>query len=155
MKDYESRLRELGLSLPQLPPAAGAYVPAVRSGNLVFCSGQGPYKDGTFAYIGKVGDSLSLEEGIESARIAALNCLAEICYLIGTINNVVRIVQVRGFVNSAESFTDQPKVVNGASELLIDIFGNAGKHARCALGTSILPMNIPVEVEMVVEVKAD
>ena len=155
MKDYESRLRELGLSLPQLPPAAGAYVPAVRSGNLVFCSGQGPYKDGTFAYIGKVGDSLSLEEGIEAARIAALNCLAEICSLIGTINNVVRIVQVRGFVNSAESFTDQPKVVNGASELLIDIFGNAGKHARCALGTSILPMNIPVEVEMVVEVKTD
>jgi len=153
MKDYESRFRELDLSLPELPPAAGAYVPAVRSGNLIFCSGQGPYKDGKFPYIGRIGETLSLEDGYQAARIAALNCLAEICSLIGSINNIVRIVQVRGFVNSAATFTDQPKVVNGASELLIDIFGDAGKHARCALGTSVLPMNIPVEIEMVAEVK--
>jgi enamine deaminase RidA (YjgF/YER057c/UK114 family) len=153
MKDYESRFKELGLFLPELPPAAGAYVPAVRSGNLIFCSGQGPYKDGKFPYIGRIGETLSLEDGYQAARIAALNCLAEICSLIGSINNIVHIVQVRGFVNSAATFTDQPKVVNGASELLIDIFGDAGKHARCALGTSVLPMNIPVEIEMVAEVK--
>jgi enamine deaminase RidA (YjgF/YER057c/UK114 family) len=152
-KDYESRMKELGISLPTLPPAAGAYVPAVRSGNLVFCSGQGPYRDGSFAYVGRVGEALTLEEGYEAARIAALNCLAEICSLTGSLNKIVRVVQVRGFVNSAANFADQPKVINGASELLLDIFGEAGKHARCALGTSTLPMNIPVEVEMVVEVK--
>jgi len=152
MQDYEARLKELGLSLPEIPPAAGAYVPAVKSGNLVFCSGQGPYKDGSFAYIGKVGNDLSLEEGYQAARIAALNCLAEICSVIGSLNNIKRVVQVKGYVNSAPDFHDQPKVVNGASELLLEIFGEAGKHARCALGTSNLPMNIPVEVEMVVEV---
>jgi len=152
MQDYEARLKELGLSLPEIPPAAGAYVPAVKSGNLIFCSGQGPYKDGSFAYIGKVGDNLSLEEGYQAARIAALNCLAEIRLVIGSLNNIKKVVQVKGYVNSAPDFHDQPKVVNGASELLLEIFGEAGKHARCALGTSNLPMNIPVEVEMVVEV---
>ena len=152
MQDYEARLKELGLLLPEIPPAAGAYVPAVKSGNLVFCSGQGPYKDGAFAYIGKVGDDLSLEEGYQAARIAVLNCLAEIRSVIGSLNNITRVVQVKGYVNSAPDFHDQPKVVNGASELLLEIFGEAGKHARCALGTSNLPMNIPVEVEMVVEV---
>ena len=152
MQDYEARLKELGLSLPEIPPAAGAYVPAVKSGNLVFCSGQGPYKDGSFAYIGKVGDDLSLEEGYQAARIAALNCLAEICSLIGSLNKIKKVVQVKGYVNSAPDFHDQPKVVNGASELLLEIFGDAGRHARCALGTSNLPMNIPVEVEMIVEV---
>jgi len=153
MKDFEARLKELGLSLPEIPPAAGAYVPAVQSGNLIFCSGQGPYKNGTFAYIGKVGDNLSLEDGYQAARIAVLNCLAEICSLIGSLNKIKRVVQIRGFVNSAPEFHDQPKVVNGASELVLDIFGNAGKHARCALGTSNLPMNIPVEIEMVVEIE--
>jgi enamine deaminase RidA (YjgF/YER057c/UK114 family) len=152
MQDYEARLKELGLSLPEIPPAAGAYVPAVKSGNLVFCSGQGPYRDGAFAYIGQVGDTLSLEEGYQAARIAALNCLAEIRSVIGSLNNITKVVQVKGYVNSAPDFHDQPKVVNGASELLLEIFGDAGKHARCALGTSNLPMNIPVEVEMVVEV---
>ena len=142
----------IGLSLPEIPPAAGAYVPAVKSGNLVLCSGQGPSKDGSFAYLGKVGNDLSLEEGYQAARIAALNCLAAICSVIGSLNNIKRVVQVKGYVNSAPDFYDQPKVVNGASELLLEIFGEVGKHARCALGTSNLPMNIPVEVEMVVEV---
>jgi len=155
MKDYEVRLKELGLSIPSLPPAAGNYVPAVKVGNLVFCSGQGPYKDGGFAYIGKVGDNLSLEDGYKAARIAALNCLAEICTVIGSINRIARVVQVRGFVNSAPGFTDQPKVVNGASDLLVEILGEAGRHARAALGTSSLPMNIPVEIEMVVEVVSE
>jgi enamine deaminase RidA (YjgF/YER057c/UK114 family) len=152
-RDYESRLRELGIELPELAPAAGAYVSAVRSGNLVFCSGQGPYRNGRFAYLGAVGKDLTLEEGYEAARIAALNCLSEICSLVGSVNRIVRIVQVRGFVSSAEGFFDQPKVINGASELLLSIFGDEGKHTRCALGTSVLPANIPVEVEMVVEVE--
>lgn len=153
MKDYEKRFKEMGLILPEVPPAAGAYVPAVRSGNLVFCSGQGPYKDGSFVYIGKVGDKVSLEDGYKAARIACLNCLSEICSLIGSLNNIKRIVQLRGFVNSAPDFHEQPKVINGASELLLEIFGEEGKHARCALGTSNLPVNIPVEIEMAVEVK--
>ena len=152
MQNYEALLKELGLSLPEIPPAAGAYIPAVKSGNLVFCSGQGPYQNGAFAYLGKVGDTLSLEEGYQAARIAALNCLAEICTVIGSLNNIKRVVQVKGYVNSAPDFHDQPKVVNGASELLLAIFGDAGKHARCAIGTSNLPANIPVEIEMVVEV---
>ena len=153
MKNYETRLSELGLSIPELPPAAGAYVPAVRSGNLVFCSGQGPYKDGSFAYVGQVGSDVSLKDAYQAARIAGLNCLAEIRSVIGSLNHIERIVQIRGFVNSAPAFHDQPKVVNGVSELMLELFGEAGKHARCALGTSNLPGNIPVEIEMVVEVK--
>lgn len=152
MGNFEERLKGLGLSLPPLPPAAGAYVPAVRSGNLVFSSGQGPYKEGRLQYIGKLGGDLTLEEGYEAARIAALNCLAEIASVVGSIEAIKRVVKVTGFVNSAPDFDQQPKVMNGASELLIDIFGEAGKHARSALGTSNLPSNIAVEVEMVVEV---
>ena len=152
MVDYEVRMEELGLAIPELPPAAGAYVPAVQSGSLVFCSGQGPYRDGSFVQLGKVGSDLTLEQGYECARIAALNCLAEIRTVIGSLNRIERIVQVRGFVNCTDDFFNQPKVINGASELLLEIFGEKGRHARCALGTSSLPMDIPVEVEMVVEV---
>jgi enamine deaminase RidA (YjgF/YER057c/UK114 family) len=155
MKDYDKRFEELGLRIPELPPAAGAYIPAVQSGNLIFCSGQGPFKDGKFTFMGRVGSDLSLEEGYQAARIAALNCLAEICSLTASLNRIKRVVQLRGFVNSAPDFHDQPKVLNGASELILDIFGEAGKHARCALGTSNLPMNIPVEIEMVVEVTTE
>jgi enamine deaminase RidA (YjgF/YER057c/UK114 family) len=154
MKDNETRLKELGLSIPQVPPAAGAYVPAVRTGNLVFCAGQGPYKDGAFLYTGLVGGDLTLEQGYEAARVSALNCLAEICSVGGSINNIVRIVQVRGFIASAPGCYDQPRVLNGASELLIGIFGESGRHARSAIGTSVLPKNTPVEVEMIVEVKS-
>jgi enamine deaminase RidA (YjgF/YER057c/UK114 family) len=136
MPNYDARIKELGLSMPELPPVAGAYVPAVQSGSLVFCSGQGPYRDGAFVHTGQVGSDLTLEQGYEAARIAALNCLAEIISVTGSLNRIKRIVQVRGFVNSAPHFFDQPKVLNGASELLLDIFGDNGKHARCALGTS-------------------
>jgi len=153
MKDYEGRMKKLGLSIPEIPPAAGAYVPAVQSGNLVFCSGQGAYKDGSQAYIGQVGSDVSLEDAYQAARIAGLNCLAEIRFLIGSLNKISRVVQIRGFVNSALNFHDQPKAINGASELMLEIFGDAGKHARCALGTNNLPGNIPVEVEMVVELE--
>jgi enamine deaminase RidA (YjgF/YER057c/UK114 family) len=152
VKDNEARFKELGLKLPALPPALGAYIPAVRAGNLIFCSGQGTYKDGSLQYIGKVGGPISLEEGYQAARLAGLNCLAEICSLTGSLNKIKRIVKITGFVNSAPDFHDQPKVVNGASELMLQIFGEEGKHARSAIGTSNLPGNIAVEVEMVVEV---
>ena len=153
MDDYEKRFKELGLEIPVIPPAAGAYVPAVRTGNLVFCSGQGSYRNGAHVYTGQVGVDITPEEAYDAARIAGLNCLAEICSVIGSINNIKRIIQVRGFVNSREDFHEQPKVINGTSELLLEIFGENGKHSRCALGTNNLPGNIPVEVEMVVEVK--
>jgi enamine deaminase RidA (YjgF/YER057c/UK114 family) len=152
MANYEQRLKELSITLPTIPPPAGAYIPAVQSGNLVFCSGQGPFQNGKFAYLGQVGKDLALEDGYQAARIAALNCLAEITSVTGSLNRIKRVVHVRGFVNSAPDFHDQPKVVNGASELLIEIFGENGRHARAALGTSNLPANIPVEIEMVVEV---
>lgn len=153
MTDYEARMQERGLSIPNIPPPAGAYVPAVQSGNLVFCSGQGPYKDGSLAYVGQVGSEVSLEDAYQAARIAGLNCLAEIRSVVGSINRISRVVQIRGFVNSAPDFHDQPKVVNGASELMLEIFGDSGQHARCALGTNNLPGNIPVEIEMVVEIE--
>jgi enamine deaminase RidA (YjgF/YER057c/UK114 family) len=150
---FEKRLQEMGLAIPQIPPAAGRYVPAVRTGNLVFCSGQGPYAEGSMKFIGRVGDTLSLEDGRSAARLCALNCLAEIRSVTGSLDAIRQIVSVRGFVNSASTFFDQPKVLDGTSQLLIDIFGDRGRHARCALGTSVLPSNIAVEVEMVVEVE--
>jgi enamine deaminase RidA (YjgF/YER057c/UK114 family) len=151
MTNYEKKMHELNVQVPELPPAAGAYVPAVRSGNLVFCSGQGPYREGAMAFVGRVGREVTPEQAYQAARIAVLNCLAEACTLIGSVNNVRRVVQVRGFVNSAPDFHEQPKVINGASDLLLEIFGEAGRHARAALGTSNLPSNIPVEIELVLE----
>jgi enamine deaminase RidA (YjgF/YER057c/UK114 family) len=153
MINYEARMRELGVQVPELPPAAGAYAPAIRSGNLVFCSGQGPYRNGAMAFVGRVGREVSPEQAYQAARIAVLNCLAEACKLLGSVNAIRRIVQVRGFVNSAPDFHEQPKVLNGASDLLLEIFGEEGRHARAALGTSNLPSNIPVEVELVVEAR--
>jgi enamine deaminase RidA (YjgF/YER057c/UK114 family) len=153
MGQFEDKLKQMNLVIPKIPPAVGAFVPALRTGNLVFCSGQGPFKDGKQAFVGRVGQQVSFDEACQAARIACLNCLAEICSVIGSIDNIKRIVQVRGFVNSTGDFHDQPKVINGASELLLDLFGEAGQHVRCALGTNNLPQNIPVEIEMIVEVK--
>ena len=154
-QDFEKKLHDLGLTIPKVPAAMGLYVPAVRTGSLVFCSGQGPSVDGVLKYVGRIGDTLTMEDGYKAAHIAALNCLAEIRSVIGSLNKIRRIVSLRGFVNSAPDFFDQPKVVNGASQLLLDVFGDAGKHARAALGTSSLPSNIAVELEMVVEVAED
>jgi enamine deaminase RidA (YjgF/YER057c/UK114 family) len=151
--DYEAKLKEMGVILPQAPPPAGAYVPAVRTGNLVFCSGQGTYKEGKLHYIGRVGQDVTLEEAYEGARLAAINCLAEIVTVAGSLNNIEKVIHVRGFINSATDFHDQPLVLNGASEFLLELFGEKGKHARAALGTSNLPGNICVEVEMIVELK--
>jgi len=145
------RLAELGLALPGVAAPLAAYVPAVRSGDLVYTSGQLPMVDGSLARAGKVGGDVSPEEGKDLARTCALNALAAIDALVG-LESVTAVVKVVGFVASAEGFTGQPGVVNGASELLGAVFGDAGRHARSAVGVAELPLGAPVEVELIVAV---
>jgi len=144
----------LGIELPEVAKPRAEYVPAKLVGDLVYVSGQGPLKDGRMLYVGRVGAEVTLEQGYESARICGLNALAAIKSVVGSLDRIEEIVQVRGFVNSAPNFHDQPKVVNGTSELLVEVFGDRGKHTRAAVGSCNLPSNIPVEVEMVVRVSA-
>ena len=145
------RLVELGIELPAVVAPLAAYVPAVRTGNLVYTSGQLPMVDGKLPQAGKVGAEVTAEEAKGLARTCALNALAAVHSLVG-VDSVVRVVKVVGFVASAPGFNGQPGVVNGASELLGDVFGDAGVHARSAVGVSELPLNAPVEVELIVEV---
>ena len=145
------RLAELGVELPAVVAPLAAYVPAVRTGNLVYTSGQLPMVDGALPQAGKVGAEVTAEEAKGLARTCALNALAAVHSLVG-VDSVVRVVKVVGFVASAPGFNGQPGVVNGASELLGDVFGDAGVHARSAVGVSELPLNAPVEVELIVEV---
>jgi enamine deaminase RidA (YjgF/YER057c/UK114 family) len=145
-------LAEVGIELPGVAAPAGAYVPAVRSGSLVYTSGQVPLMDGRLAATGKVGAEVSPEEAKRYARTCVLNALAAVDALVG-IDAVVRVVKVVGFVASAEGFTGQPAVINGASEALGEIFGDAGAHARSAVGVAELPLGAPVEVELIVEVE--
>ncbi|TDQ04784.1 RidA family protein [Labedaea rhizosphaerae] len=149
---WSGRLAELGIELPSVPKPAGAYVPAVRTGSLVYTAGQVPLVDGAVAATGKVGGEISPEEAKGHARTCALNALAAVHDLVG-IDSVVRVVKVVGFVASAEGFTGQPTVVNGASELLGEVFGEQGAHARSAVGVAELPLGVPVEVELIVEVR--
>jgi len=148
----EAQLRELGLELPEVPKPVAEYVPAKRVGDLVYVSGQGPIRDGKPVYVGRVGAEVSPENAYKAAQLCALNCLAAVKSLVGSLDEVEEIVQVRGFVNSAPDFHDQPQVINGASELLVKVFGDRGRHARVALGISNLPANIAVELEMLVRV---
>jgi enamine deaminase RidA (YjgF/YER057c/UK114 family) len=145
------RLEELGVVLPQVAAPLAAYVPAVRTGNLVYTSGQLPSESGKLARTGKVGGGVSAEEGKALARICALNALAAVDALVG-IDAVRQVVKVVGFVASAPGFNGQPGVINGASELLAEVFGDNGVHARSAVGVSELPLDAPVEVELIVEV---
>jgi enamine deaminase RidA (YjgF/YER057c/UK114 family) len=148
----EERLAALGHVLPPVPAPVAVYVPAVRSGDLVFTSGQLPMVDGTLAATGKVGGGVTPEQAKELAARCALNAIAAIRAEIGELSRVRRVVKVVGFVASTPDFTGQPGVVNGASELLGDVFGDAGVHARSAVGVPVLPLDAPVEVEVVVEV---
>lgn len=150
MADWAARLDALGITLPAVAAPVAAYVPAVCSGAHVYTSGQLPFVNGALAATGKVGTEVSAEQAKDLARSCALNALAAIHALVG-IDAVVRVVKVVGFVASAEGFTGQPGVLNGASELLGEIFGDAGAHARSAVGVAELPMNAPVEVELIVE----
>jgi enamine deaminase RidA (YjgF/YER057c/UK114 family) len=146
------RLAELGLDLPAVVAPLAAYVPAVRTGDLVYTSGQLPMVDGELAASGKVGAGISPDAAKGLARLCALNALAAVDALTG-LDSVVRVVKVVGFVASADGFTGQPGVVNGASELLGEVFGEAGRHARSAVGVAELPLGAPVEVELIVEVR--
>jgi enamine deaminase RidA (YjgF/YER057c/UK114 family) len=148
-----ARLAELGLELPAVAAPVAAYVPAVRTGDLVYTSGQLPFVDGKLAVTGKVGAAVDPDTAKDLARICALNALAAVDGLVG-LDAVVRVVKVVGFVASAPGFTGQPGVVNGASELFGDVFGDAGRHARSAVGVAELPLDAPVEVELIVQVGA-
>jgi len=151
--DIEKRLAEAGITLPTAPKPVASYVPAIKSGNLLYASGQLCTVDGKLKYTGKVGKELTLEEAYEAAKTAAINCLAVIKQQIGSLDKIKQIVKVVGYVSSDPAFTDQPKVVNGASDLLVEIFGDRGIHARSAVGVASLPLNAPVEIEMIVEVE--
>ncbi|MBN1301710.1 MAG: RidA family protein [Melioribacteraceae bacterium] len=149
----EVKIKELGYSVPEAPMPLAAYVPAVSTGRMVYTAGQLPVVDGKLMYSGKAGQDLSLENAQEAAKICALNCLSVIKSQIGDLENIVRIVKLTVFVNSSAGFSDQPKVANGASEFLVQVFGDAGKHARSAVGVNELPLNAAVEIEMIVETK--
>jgi enamine deaminase RidA (YjgF/YER057c/UK114 family) len=150
----EEKLAQLGLELPPPPKAMAAYVPVVRTGNLVFVAGQGPFLAGQPSITGKVPEQVSVEEAQKAARDCCLNGLAAIKAEIGSLEAIVRMVKLTVFVASGPGFGDQPKVANGASELLEQVLGDAGKHARAAVGVAELPFNIPVEVDFVAEVRA-
>ena len=147
----EERIAELGLSIPRVVPPAAAYVPTARTGNLVYTAGQLPVVKGKLPATGKVGAEVTPEKAKELAGIAALNAIAAVKAEVGELSRVTRVVKVVGFVSSAPDFTGQAQVINGASELLGQVFGEAGAHARSAVGMAVLPLDTPVEVEMIVE----
>lgn len=149
----EEKIKELGFELPEAPKPLASYIPALKVDNLVFTAGQLPMVKGELKYKGKLGADMSVVEGRSAAEICALNCLAAIAGVIGNLDNIERVVKLTAFVNSADNFTDQPKVANGASELIGKIFGENGKHVRSAVGVNELPLNAPVEIEMIVKIK--
>jgi len=149
----ESRLKDLGIELPPAVTPVANYVPAIRSGNLAFLSGHGPFDETGALITGKVGADLTAEQGYQAARRIAIGLLGSLKALIGDLDKVSKIVKLLGLVNCTPDFGDQPKVINGASDLLVEVFGEKGKHARSAVGTNALPMNIAVEIEMIVEVE--
>jgi enamine deaminase RidA (YjgF/YER057c/UK114 family) len=152
MPTPEERLQQLGVSLPAPAVPVAAYVPTVRTGDLVYVSGQVPTADGKPTHVGHLGDDVDLEDGRAAARTCAINLIAALKAELGELSRVRRVVKVTGFVASAPGFTDHPKVINAASELLGEAFGEAGRHARAAVGVAALPLGVPVEVEAIVEV---
>jgi enamine deaminase RidA (YjgF/YER057c/UK114 family) len=149
----EETLQSLGLTLPEPAKPLASYVPAVQTGNLVFTSGQLPIIDGELKRRGQVGDDVTLDEAYDDARTAALNALAAVKGVIGDLDRVKQVVRVNGFVSSALGFSDQPTVINGASDLLVQVFGEAGQHSRAAIGVYELPRDAPVEIDIIVEVE--
>ncbi len=151
--NIEAKLKEMGIDLPQAVTPVANYVPAVRTGNLVFLSGHGPFKEDGSLITGQVGADLNVEQGYQAARRIAIGLLGSLKAAIGDLDKVKQVVKLLGLVNCGPDFTDQPKVINGASDLLVEVFGDKGKHARSAVGTNALPLNIAVEIEMIVEVE--
>jgi len=148
----EARLKSLRIELPPAPRPMGSYATAVQSGSLLFLSGHGPLRDGRVAYEGRVGRDLSIEQGQEAARLTGLNLLATARDALGSLDRVRRVVKALGMVQCTDDFTDHPKVINGFSDLMVEVFGDAGRHARAAVGMGSLPFGISVEIEMVLEV---
>ena len=149
----ELKLKQMGIVLPESPKPLANYVRTVRTGNLLFVSGHGPYNDGKTLLVGKLGKEVTIEEGYKTARNVAVNCLASIRENLGSLDKVKRVVKLLGMVNCTEDFREQPKVMNGASDLLVEVFGEGGRHARSAVGLQALPNQIPVEIEMILEVE--
>lgn len=149
---FEQRLTELGLTLPSPPKPVATYVPYAQVGNLLFLSGVVPSRDGQIAYQGKLGREYSKQEGYEATKLTLLNALANIRLAVDSLDRVKRIVKLTGYVASHDGFSEQPAVINGASDLLVEIFGDAGRHARVAVGVAELPLGVPVELELIVEV---
>jgi enamine deaminase RidA (YjgF/YER057c/UK114 family) len=152
MSAIEAKLHELGHELPIAPPPVGAYVPLIRTGNLVVTSGQLPFIGKQVAFVGKVGSQLNEQDGWNAARVCAVNALAQIKACVGSLEKVKHIVRVEGYVHSASGFQGQPHVLNGASELLVELFGDAGRHTRIALGVAEMPLNAAVQLCLWVEV---
>jgi len=150
----DARLAELGVTVPEAVAPAANYVPTVQSGSTLYISGQVPMRDGKIHYVGKLGDGFSIEDGAACAKLCALNIIGQAkAALGGDLDRVVRIVKLVGFVNSAPDFGDQPKVINGASDFLVEVFGDKGRHARSAVGVSALPFGVAVEIEAILEVE--
>jgi enamine deaminase RidA (YjgF/YER057c/UK114 family) len=149
----EQTLASLGITLPNPPAPAGSYVPVVISGNLAFVAGQIPVEAGQVKFKGKVSRDVSIEAGQQAARLCTINALAQLKAALGSLGRIRRIVRVAGFVNCEPTFVDQPKIINGASDLLVQIFGDAGRHARVAVGVSSLPLDSAVEVEFIAEIE--
>lgn len=154
MTDVDATLQTMGLRLPKAGAPAGAYVPVVRSGNLLFVSGQIPVEEDGTRHVGRCGEGTSIETAANAARLCALNILAQVKAEIGSLDGVVRIVKVNGYVNSTPDFGDHPKVINGASDLFVALFGDRGRHARAAIGVANLPFGVVVEVEATIEIAA-
>ena len=148
----EEKLSLLNISLPTPPKPAGSYIPVVRTGNLVFVSGQIPVKDGKVEFQGKVPTNVPIEVAQQAAKLCIINVLAQLKSEIGTLDKISRIVRVSGFVNSAQDFVEQPKIINAASDLLFEIFGEKGKHSRIAVGVASLPLNATVEIDVIAEI---
>ncbi len=153
MPCIEDTLAALGFSLPKARKPIAEYVPGKRIGDMIYVSGQGPIRDGRPTCAGRVGKDVTVEQAYEAAQLCVLNGLAAIKQLVGSLDCISQIISIRGFVSSADEFHDQPQVVNGASNLFVRVFGDRGRHARTALGTSVLPESIPVEVEMIVSIE--
>jgi enamine deaminase RidA (YjgF/YER057c/UK114 family) len=148
----DARLKELGIVLPKAAAPAANYVPFVRTGNLVFVSGQLPFENGELKHKGIVGSNVSVEDAVKAARLCALNLIAQLHAAVGDLDRVARVVKLTGFVASTPTFTEQPRVVNGASDLMVEVFGDLGKHARAAVGVAALPLGVAVEVDGMFEV---
>jgi len=149
----EEKLKSLGIELPEVPKPLGSYVPFVKTGNLVYLSGMLPLKGGKLTKTGRVGETVTLEEAAEAAKVAAVNGLAVLRSAVGGLDKVKRCVRIEGYVSSAQDFADQPKVLNGASNLVFEVFGEAGLHTRTAIGVNILPLDSPVEISFIFEVE--